>query len=355
MISVSRLPSSPMTLNRAFNFVTRSYVIRRLAAMIPQVLGVTVVVFFLIRLFPGDPAYLFAGPTASDEMIEATRTRLGLDQPIFIQYWDYLKNLVQGDLGTSLVTSQPVVDDLLSRFPATFELITAALILCLLVGIPFAALGARKPDGLIDRSAKFYGLLAGSLPDFWWGLMLVFIFFTTLGIAPSPTGRLGIGEVPPEAITNLYTVDALITGNLKAFWDAVSHLILPAVTLAFIYGGAIVKHMRSAMARVMDAPYLEYGEMCGLGRWTLFRYAFRSALPPAMTMTGMTYAYLIGGAVLVETVFSWGGLGQYAVQAITSSDYLAVSGTVLATTVFALFVYLILDFLYTAVDPRTRD
>lgn len=340
---------------RHLQAITRSYVFRRLLAMVPQVLGVTLVVFFLIRLFPGDPAYLFAGPTASPEMIEATRVRLGLDQPIFVQYWDYLRNLFQGDLGMSLVTSQPVLDDLLSRFPATFELITAALVLCIVVGIPFAALGARKPNGVTDKAAKNYGLLAGSLPDFWWGLMLVFIFFTTLGIAPSPTGRLGIGEMPPESITNLYTLDALLTGNFAAFKSAVSQLILPAVTLAFIYGGPIVKHMRSAMARVLESPYLEYAEMSGLSRWTIFRYAFRSALPPAMTMTGMTYAYLIGGAVLVETVYSWGGLGQYAVQAITSSDYLAVSGTVLATTIFALIVYLVLDFLYSAVDPRTRN
>jgi peptide/nickel transport system permease protein len=331
-----------------------SYFVRRVAVMIPQVFGITLFVFVLLRLLPGDPAYLFAGPTASPSTIARIRHDLGLDQPIFVQYVHYLKDLLHGDLGTSLVTSQPVRSDIVDRFPATLELITVALVLALVVGIPLGALGARKPRGAADRTTRSYGLLAGSLPDFWWGLMLVFVFFTTLHVAAAPTGRLDIGLDPPERITGFYTVDALVTGNWAVFRSAVSHLILPAVTLAFVYGGPIVKHMRAGMTNVLHAPYLAYGSMCGLGRWTLFRYAFRNGLLPAVTMTGITFAYLIGGAVLVETVFSWGGLGQYAVQAITSSDYLAVSGTVLATTIFALIVYAVLDLVYVLIDPRIR-
>jgi peptide/nickel transport system permease protein len=332
----------------------RSYAVRRIAVMIPQLFGITLVVFVLLRLFPGDPAYLFAGPTASQATIDRIRSDLGLDQPIFVQYVNYLADLVRGDLGTSLVTSQPVRTDMFDRFPATLELITVALILALVVGIPLGALGARKPRGIADRTTRSYGLLAGSLPDFWWGLMLIFIFFTTLNIAAAPVGRLDIGLEPPETITGFYTVDSLLTGNWETFSNSISHLLLPAVTLAFVYGGPIVKHMRVSMANVLDAPYLTYGSICGLGRWTLFRYALRNALVPAVTMTGITYAYLIGGAVLVETVFSWGGLGQYAVRAITSSDYLAVSGTVLTTTVFALVVYAVLDLVYVLIDPRIR-
>ncbi|HWK28006.1 MAG TPA: ABC transporter permease [Solirubrobacter sp.] len=332
----------------------RSYALRRVAVMIPQLFGITLVVFVLLRLFPGDPAYLFAGPTASPETIARIRHDLGLDEPIVVQYLHYLRDLLHGNLGTSLVTSQPVRTDMLERFPATLELITAALLIALAVGIPLGALGARKPRGVADRATRSYGLLAGSLPDFWWGLMLIFIFFTTLDVAAAPVGRLDIGFVPPDRITGFYTVDSLLTGNWATFTNAVSHLILPAFTLAFVYGGPIVKHMRASMTNVLDAPYLAYGSMCGLSRWTLFRYALRNALVPAVTMTGITYAYLIGGAVLVETVFSWGGLGQYAVRAITSSDYLAVSGTVLTTTVFALVVYAVLDLVYVLIDPRIR-
>ena len=338
----------------AGRFLRRSYGVRRVLIIFPQVWLVTLGVFMLIRLFPGDPAYLFAGPTASPATIAATRHRLGFDQPIPVQYWIYLKNLFHLDLGTSLVTSQPVSIDMANRFPATLELITFALVLCLLIGIPLGALGARKPRGVADRLTQGYGLVAGSLPDFWWGLMLVFIVFTTWHLGVAPVGRLDIDQEPPPSVTHFYTIDALLAGQWSVFTNAFAHLILPAVTLAFIYGGPIVKHMRSSMALVLHAPYLEYGKMCGLTRMMLFRYAFRNALLPALTMSGITYVYLISGAVLVETVFAWGWLGQYAVQAITSSDYLAISGTVLTTTVFALLVYLVLDMIYVVIDPRIR-
>jgi len=342
------------TIRRIGHFLRHSYILRRVVIIIPQVWAITVAVFILIRLFPGDPAYLFAGPTASPATIAATHHRLGLDQPILVQYWIYLKNLLHGDMGTSLVTSQPVLSDMANRFPATLELITFALLICLVVGLPLGAFGARKPHGIADRLTRGYGLVAGSLPDFWWGLMLIFVVFTTLHVGVAPVGRLDLIQQPPPTITHFYTIDALLAGDWPAFSSAVAHLVLPGVTLAFIYGGPIVKHMRSSMETVLRAPYLDYGKMCGLSRATLFRYAFRNALLPAMTMTGVTYVYLISGAVLVETVFSWGGLGQYAVQAITSSDYLAISGTVLTATIFALVVYLVLDMIYVAIDPRIR-
>jgi ABC-type dipeptide/oligopeptide/nickel transport system permease component len=339
---------------RVARFLVRSYAVRRVAIIVPQVFGITLLVFVLVRLFPGDPAYLFAGPTASPETVEAIRDDLGLNDPIYVQYWNYLVNLAQGDMGTSLVTSQPVSSDILARFPATFELITFALLICLLIGVPLGALGARNPGGPIDYVTRIYSQLAGSLPDFWWGLILILVVFVTLGIGAAPVGRLDIGEAPPQTITGLYTIDALMTADWSAFRSALSHLLLPGFTLAFVYGAPIVKQMRTGMASILDSPYLAYATICGLSSWMLFRYAFRNAMLPATTMAGLTYAYLIGAAVVVETVFSWGGLGQYAVQAITNSDYAAVSGTVLATTIYALLIYLILDFLYVAIDPRIR-
>lgn len=334
--------------------VVRSYAFRRLLIIVPQVIGITLLVFVLLRLFPGDPAYLFAGPTASQATVEAIREDLGLNEPIPVQYWRYLSNLAQGDLGNSLVTSRPVRMDVVDRFPATLELITFAVLICLVSSVPLAAYAARRPGTWLDRLTKLYGQLAGALPDFWWGLMLIFVFFTTLSLVPSPVGRLDIGQVSPPRVTGLMTVDSLLSRDWAAFKSALAHLVLPGLTLAFVYGAPIVKQMRTGITNVMNSPYLAYANMCGLSKWTLFRYSFRNALLPAVTMTGLTYAYLIGAAVVVETVFSWGGLGQYAVLAITSSDYLAVSGTVLVTTIFSLLVYLVLDFVYMLIDPRIR-
>jgi ABC-type dipeptide/oligopeptide/nickel transport system permease component len=332
----------------------RSYGFRRLVLIFPQVLGITLVVFVLIRLFPGDPAYLFAGSTASEATVEAIREDLGLNESIPVQYVRYLDRLSSADMGRSLVTSRPVRDDIVDRFPATFELISFALLLCLFISVPLAAYSVRRPGSILDRATKLYGQLAGALPDFWWGLVLIFVFFTTLGLAPAPVGRLDIGQIPPPRVTGMLSIDALLAGDFAALGSALTHLILPGVTLAFVYGAPIVRQMRTGMTNVLRSPYLAYANMCGLSKVTLFRYSFRNALLPAVTMTGLTYAYLVGAAVVVETVFSWGGLGQYAVQAITSSDYAAVSGTVLVTTLFALMIYLVLDFVYMAIDPRIR-
>jgi ABC-type dipeptide/oligopeptide/nickel transport system permease component len=337
-----------------FQYLRHSFILRRLALIVPQVWGISVIVFVLVRLIPGDPAYYYGGTTATPEEIAAIHHRLGLDQPLYDQYVIYLKNLLHGDLGTSLVTSRPVLQDITDRFPATLELITLTLMVFLIVGVPLGAFAARRPRGLASRLTQIYGLVAGSLPDFWWGLVLVFVLFTTLHVAPSPVGQLDIGVDPPRSLTRMFVVDALLTADWPAFISAASHLLLPAFTLAFIYGGPITKHMRTSMTTILNAPYLWYGTMCGLSRSTLLRYAVRNALLPVVTMTGITYIYLISAAVLVETVFSWGGLGQYAVQAIGSSDYNAVGGVVLVTTVAGLVLYLVLDILYAVIDPRIR-
>lgn len=335
-------------------YLSHSFILRRVALIVPQAWGISVVVFVLIRLIPGDPAYYYGGTTATPEEITAIHHRLGLDQPIYAQYVIYLQNLLHGNLGISLVTSRPVLEDITNRFPATLELITLPLMIFLVVGVPLGAFAARRPRGLASRLTQIYGLVAGSLPDFWWGLVLVFVLFTTLHVAPSPVGQLDIGVDPPRSLTHMYAVDALLTGDWPAVSSAAAHLLLPALTLAFIYGGPITKHMTTSMTTVLKAPYLWYGTMCGLSRSTLLQYAVRNALLPVVTMTGLTYVYLLSAAVLIETVFSWGGLGQYAVQAIGSSDYNAVGGVVLVTTVAGLVLYLVLDILYAVIDPRIR-
>jgi ABC-type dipeptide/oligopeptide/nickel transport system permease component len=330
------------------------YIARRFLFLVPQILGVTTVVFVLIRLLPGDPAYLIAGSLATKDVIASIREQMGLNRPIWDQYLIYLGNVAQGDLGKSWLTSSPVTADILQRLPATLELITLALALAFFIAIPLGMLTALKPGSVADRISSAYGMLAGAMPDFWWALFLVFLLFGQLQLVPAPIGRLDIALLPPPQVTGFYTIDSILAGDWPALGSALAHLALPAFTLAFVYAGPILKMARTTMSQALLGNFILYGRASGLPRRTIARYALRNALLPVITMTGITYGYLIGGAVLIEQVFSWGGLGQYAVQAITSSDYMAVSGVVLATTLFSLLVYLAVDLLYLAVDPRIR-
>src|SRR5581483_297426 len=331
-----------------------AYVLRRLALLVPQALGVTTVVFVLIRLLPGNPAYLIAGSLATQDVIDSVTKQLGLDRPLWEQYVNYVASVARGDLGKSWLTSQSVSDDLLQRFPATFELITCALVLAFLIALPLGMMTALRPGGIADRIAAGYGMLAGAMPDFWWGLVLIFVLFGQLHIAPAPLGRIDLTVSAPAKVTGLYTIDSVLAGNWAALRSSLAHLALPAFALAFVYAGPILKMTRTTMTQVLLGNFIMYARASGLPERVVARYALRNALLPVITMTGITYGYLIGGAVLIEQIFAWGGLGQYAVQAITSSDYMAVSGMVLAATIFSLLVYLVVDLLYLAVDPRIR-
>ncbi len=332
----------------------RTYLLRRLVLFVPQVLAVVTIVFVIVRLLPGNPAYLLAGPRASAEQIAAVTRDLGLDQPIPVQYLRYMGGLARGDLDRSFLTSQPVAVDLLHRFPATLELITCAVILAFLIAIPLGVASALWPGGIVGRIAGGYGLLAGALPDFWWGLMLALVFFGILGVVPAPIGRIDLSIAPPPTVTGFYTVDSLVTGNWAALGSSLAHLVLPAVTLAFVYAGPIVKITQSSMREALGARYIRYATALGLSRATVTRYALRNALLPVITMVAIVYAYLLSGDVLIEQVFGWGGVGQYAVQAVASSDYAALTGVVLSTTLFSLSVYLVVDLLYLAIDPRVQ-
>lgn len=337
---------------------TARYILRRLIIVIPQMALISVVTFVLIRMLPGDPARLELGPLAPDEGVQALREQLRLDESVPVQYLAYLERLFSGDLGRSWSNGTEVSDDLLTRFPATLELIGLALLVVLLVMVPIAAVTAARGGGIVTRSLKKlmfgYGLLAGALPDFWLGLLLIFVFFTQLGWAPGPEGRLGIGELPPDQVTGMYTVDSLIAGDMATFVSSVEHLVLPVVTLAFVYGAPIFKMMRSSMGTALRSEYTTYAEGFGLSRLTTLRYATRNAAPPVIVITGVISGYLLGGAVLVETVFNFSGAGQYAVAAITSADYAPIQAFVLVAAVFTMLVYLIADLVYFAIDPRVR-
>lgn len=329
-----------------------SYIVRRLVLLIPQALVISVVAFMLIRLVPGNPANAILGPTATPEGIAAVEERLGLDKPLPTQYWYYLSDVVSGDLGDARLTGQAVRDDILDRFPATLELITISLVVAVLIFVPMGMYLAIKTTGPLNRITTIYGLLAGAIPEFWLGLILIYVFFFQLDIAPAPLGRLDPGITPPDRITGSYVIDGILQGKWEALRSALSHLIMPVTTLVFVMGGPILKMTRSSMTNVLRGDYVHYARALGLPESQVSRYALRNALPPVVTIVGVLYGFLIGGAVLVETVFSWGGVGQYAVQSIGGSDFAAVQGFVLVASVFSLLVYLAVDLVYIAIDPR---
>lgn len=332
------------------------YIGRRLLLLVPQLLLISIVTFVLIRALPGDPARLELGPLAPQEGVELLRQQLRLDRPLPEQYVAYLERLASGNLGRSWVNSTEVSADLATRLPATLELILVGMLLVAIVLVPLAMLSAMPGGGLVGAVTRKislgYGLLAGALPDFWLGLMLIFVFFSLLGWAPGPEGRLGILDISPDYVTGMYTVDSLIAGDLATFWSALSHLILPAITLAFVYGAPIFKMVRSSLEGALKADYTLYAQAVGLRPGTTLRYAMRNAAPPSIVVTGVVSGYLLGGAVLIETVFNLNGLGQYAVQSITTADYAPIQAFVLLSAVFTMLVYLAVDLAYFATDPR---
>lgn len=330
------------------------YAARRAAVLPVQLFVVSLIVFFLVRLLPGDPSYLLAGPFATVDRVEEVRRRLGLDQPIHVQYAKYMERMFQGDFGTSWVTSQPVLADVAQRLPATLELILYAVILSVLIGIPLGVYTAMHKRGLLYKGVWIYGMLAGALPDFWFALIAIYVFFFLLGWLPGPIGRLDIAVSTPDHVTGLYSVDALLAGDGEAFASAVAHLVLPVLTLVFIYMPLVLKNARSAMDDMLNSEFVLYARAAGLSRLTQIRYALRNALPPVITVTGILTWFLLGGAVLVETVFAWGGLGQYAVQSVVNSDYAPLQAVVLLSAVFTMVVFLLVDLAYFVIDPRIK-
>lgn len=330
------------------------YIGKRLLFVAPQLVGILLVSFFLLKLIPGDPAVLMLGPFATEKALGELRAELGLDRTLVEQFLIYLGNVLEGDLGTSWQTTLPVTTDLAQRFPATLELITLGLLLALLIGIPLGIAGARFKQGVLRKIADYYGLLAGALPDFWLGLVLIFIFYSMLGIVPAPLGRLDFTVLPPDPVSGVLLIDSLISANWAAFWNAAGHLVLPVLTLGLINAGPILKMTQSTMERMLEADFSRYAELCGLPRHVVVRRALRNSLPSIINIVSVLYGFLLGGAMLVEIVFSWGGAGQYAVQGVLNADLNPVMGFVLYSAVLSLIIYLVVDLVFFAIDPRTH-
>jgi peptide/nickel transport system permease protein len=263
-----------------------------------------------------------------------------------------VNHLLHGDLGTSWQTTRPVLDDLIQRFPATLELVTFSLILAIAVGMGLGVVSALNPKGWVGKLTDIYGLSAGALPDFWFALVLIFVFYTLAHWAPAPLGRLDIEVIAPAQVTGFMTIDTLLAGDMQAFRSAVSHLILPVLTLGLINAGPIMKMTQSSVEKMLASDAGGYEVLCGIPQNLVARHALRNALPSIVTIISVLYGYLIGGAVLVEIVFSWGGAGQYAVQGVLNSDIYPVLGFVLFSAIFSLIVYILVDLIYVLVDPR---
>jgi ABC-type dipeptide/oligopeptide/nickel transport system permease component len=330
------------------------YIAKRMPYVIPQLFGIILVSFFMVKLIPGDPAVMMLGPTASQQSLAALRDKMGLSKPLWQQFAYYIGDVLHGNLGTSWQTTRPVTEDLLQRFPATLELVTFGLLLAIAIGFPLGVAASRLQSGPVRKFADYYGLLAGAMPDFWLALVLIYIFYTQLGWIAAPLGRIDLAVVPPRTITGSLVVDSLLTGNIDALSSSFGHLVLPVLTLGIINAGPILKMTQTMVTRALSSEFVQYAEICGLPRRVVLRQAVRAALPAIVTIISVLFGFLIGGAVLVEIVFSWGGAGQYAVQGVLNADVNPVLGFVVLSAVLSLVIYLVVDLIYYALDPRTR-
>ena len=315
--------------------------------------GVSVVVFFMVRAIPGDPAQILLGQQATPEQVRALREQLGLNENPIIQYLIFLKGAVTGDLGESIVTGRPVTVELLDRFPATLELALAALLFAVAVGIPVGVIAAVKQYSIVDKITSVIALTGVSMPIFWLALILVVIFTVNLGLLPFP-GRLSNG-VAVIKITGMVLPDSLLTLNFAGFWDGLKHLILPAIALGTVPMAVVTRMTRSSMLEVMSEDYVRTAHAKGVVPWrVVFRHALRNAMLPVVTVIGLQFGLLMSGAVLTETIFGWGGIGQIALDSIYRRDYAMIQGVVLYGATFFVLVNLLVDILYAVLDPRVR-
>lgn len=330
------------------------FILRRLIFLIPILIGLTLLLFVVARLLPGDPVGLAAGPNASAAMIAQLRQQFGLDQPLPVQYWTYLTGLVQGDWGTSVFTRRPVFQDIMEYLPATLELVFAALFIAIVLGIPLGLLTAVHRNGVLDYVTRTLALGGIAMPRFFLGLMLQLFFAAWLGWLPL-AGRYPFIKSPPETVTGFYTIDALIDGDFYAFQIAAAHLALPAIAMALSPLATIMRMMRASTIEVLQQDYVMTERALGLSsRLILFKYVLKNAMSSTLTVIGLYVSWLLGGTVLVETVFDWPGLGLYATQAILTQDFMPVIGVTLVIAIIYLLTMLVVDVLYGVFNPKVR-
>jgi peptide/nickel transport system permease protein len=329
------------------------YLSRRLFHLLLIMFGVSVLVFLMLRMIPGDPAQLLLGEYASPEELVRLRTQLGLDKSYPTQFWIYLKNILQGDFGKSLRTGAPIIDEIGVRLLATLELTLAAMLIATLLGIAAGVISSVKQYSIFDYGAMFLALIGVSMPIFWLGLMLIYLLAVKYPVLPM-MGRISMGlEVP--SVTGLVVIDTLLAGQFGGFGNALRHLVLPSFTLATIPMAIIARITRSSMLEVLNKDYVRTARAKGMHEAVvILRHALRNAFLPVVTVIGLNLGLLLGGAVLTETIFSWPGLGRYVVDSLMGRDYAAVQGCILVFAALMALINLGVDLVYALLDPRIR-
>ena len=329
---------------------------KRLAYLVVMLFGVATLVFILTKMIPGDPtvANLSQRALNDPEVVAAYKAKYGLDQPIFVQYVLYIKNLLKFDLGTSIRTNKPVLAELARCYPATIELALFAILLAAVFGILFGVISAIRRNSILDQAVRAVSVTGVSIPSFWFALLVLYFFYYKLHIFPGP-GRLSNSFSAPATVTGLYVLDSLLEGNIPKAMDALSHLILPGTVLAAFTMGLITRTTRSNLLDVMSMDYIRTARAKGIGRGGLIvRHALGNALIPVLTVIGLGLGNLLGGMVLVETIFNWPGVGQFAYESVLSADFPAIIGVALLIALNYMIINTVVDILYGVIDPRVR-
>ncbi len=330
------------------------FILRRLGLMVIVFVGLVVVAFLLTHVLPGDPAQAAAGRNASAAQIAAVRAQLGLNDPLVVQFGRYVRNLLQGNLGTSVFTHRSVLSDIGQVLPSSIELVVAAMVINVVVAVPLGVLSAYRRGRLADYASRLIVLLGAAVPVFWLGLILQLVFADQLKILPL-SGQLGFGVSVPHR-TGIVTLDALLGGNIGAFFDAVDHLILPAITLAAAFVAVVTRTVRSSMLGVLDSDYITLARATGASEWrVVIRHGLRNALVPTTTILGMQLGWMLGATVLVESTFGRTGIGAYMVTAVLQDDLYAVTGSVLVIGVVFIVANFLVDLLQLRLNPRLRE
>ncbi|MGI8933500.1 MAG: ABC transporter permease [Phormidesmis sp.] len=331
------------------------YILRRLLQLVPVLLGISLLVFAFLHLIPGDPAVTMLGDRATPAALEVLRERMGLNEPLPLQYLTFLGNLLKFDLGTSIFTGVPILEEIKTKWPATFELSIVAMLIALVIGIPAGVMAAVRKNSLVDNLMMSGSLLGVSMPVYWLGLLLVYLFAVNLQWLP-PSGRIGINVgYDFEPITGFFIFDALIQANFQALGDVVSHLLLPAITLSTIPLAIIARITRSAMLEVLSQDYIRTARSKGLKEFLVIgKHALKNAMLPVVTVVGLEFGTLLGGAILTETIFSWPGIGSWIYGGILQRDYPIVQGGVVFVAFVFVLINLLVDISYAFLDPRIQ-
>ncbi|OFW65077.1 MAG: hypothetical protein A2135_11285 [Actinobacteria bacterium RBG_16_67_15] len=331
------------------------YLGKRVLSSMATVVGIVIIVFFIVRVLPGDAAIVRAGPYATQEKIDEIRAQYGFSDPLPVQFKDYMSSVFTGDLGTSIRTGGNVTTELVDRLPASLELAFYAVILAALIGIPIGILAAARKGTWIDGASRVFAVLGSSMALFWLGLLLIYFLFFRLRWFPGPIDRLAIGTKPPGTITGFYTIDAALHGDFGLMWEAFRYLALPVLTLGLVLAAPILKMVRASMIDALESEHVRTARALGVPYLqVLFRDGFRNALLPVTTAIGIVFGYMLGGNIIVEFLFAWPGVGRYAYSAIQVNDLEALQGFVIVVGVLYVALNVVIDLVYAWIDPRIR-